>query len=220
MARRLGRERRSGSIASTRRASAQRDPYEKVLIVCEGGKTEPNYFEEIRSYYRLSTANIEITGKCGSAPKSVVSHAKELYMVERRIGDPYDKVYCVFDKDSHDSYEGALDAVRSAKPKGVFIAIPSVPCFEYWILLHFVYTTRAYVAQAGNSAGAQVLAALVKHMPHYTKGCAGVFNELVSTVERAKTHADRALQAANGSGTDNPTTRVHELVTFLQRIKS
>jgi hypothetical protein len=35
------------------RRQARRAPYEKVLIVCEGGKTEPNYFTELRDHYEL-----------------------------------------------------------------------------------------------------------------------------------------------------------------------
>lgn len=57
------------------RKKASRAPYQKVLIVCEGGKTEPLYFNEIRDLYEINTANIRITGECGSDPISVVNHA-------------------------------------------------------------------------------------------------------------------------------------------------
>jgi len=33
---------------SYRRLSPQREPYDYVLIVCEGEKTEPNYFYGLR----------------------------------------------------------------------------------------------------------------------------------------------------------------------------
>ncbi|MEJ2682434.1 MAG: RloB domain-containing protein, partial [Gammaproteobacteria bacterium] len=48
----------------------------------------------------------------------------------------FDKIYCVFDKDSHASYARALDALVSATPKDTFFTINSVPFFEYWLLLH------------------------------------------------------------------------------------
>lgn len=35
------------------RKLARRDSYDRILIVSEGSKTEPNYFGEIRQAYRL-----------------------------------------------------------------------------------------------------------------------------------------------------------------------
>ena len=80
-----------------KRKQAKRAPYDKVLIVCEGEKTEPNYFLELRDHYRLHTANIEICSDCGSAPINVVERAKQIYRHEHRTGMPVDRVYCVFE---------------------------------------------------------------------------------------------------------------------------
>ena len=38
----------------------------RILIVCEGAKTEPNYFEGARSYFKLNTANVVVSGESGS----------------------------------------------------------------------------------------------------------------------------------------------------------
>lgn len=46
-----------------------------------------------------------------------------------------------------------------------------------------------------------------------------LFNELIGQLEFATGNAQRALREANASGTDNPTTRVHELVSFIRGIK-
>jgi len=43
-----------------RRKLKQRASYDRILIVSEGCKTEPNYFREIRQTYRLHTANVEV----------------------------------------------------------------------------------------------------------------------------------------------------------------
>lgn len=37
--------------AKLARKKARRAPYERILIVSEGSKTEPHYFGEIRAYY-------------------------------------------------------------------------------------------------------------------------------------------------------------------------
>ena len=40
----LFHKRKAKSAEQLERRKAKRSPYEKVLIVCEGEKTEPNYF--------------------------------------------------------------------------------------------------------------------------------------------------------------------------------
>ena len=76
----LFHKRKERRAASLRRARAKRYPYDTVLIVCEGEKTEPYYFKELRDDLQLNTANIEITGDTGgSSPGNVRSE-------ERRVG--------------------------------------------------------------------------------------------------------------------------------------
>ncbi|MEZ5622529.1 MAG: hypothetical protein R3E78_15035 [Burkholderiaceae bacterium] len=41
------------------RRKAQRQPAERLLIVCEGSKTEPLYLGEIRQQLRLPSANVQ-----------------------------------------------------------------------------------------------------------------------------------------------------------------
>ena len=40
------------------RRGPRREPYDRVLIVCEGECTEPLYFQDLTAHYRLSTANM------------------------------------------------------------------------------------------------------------------------------------------------------------------
>lgn len=212
-------KRKARQLRSFARRKAQRAPYDKVLIVCEGEKTEPNYFNGLKNYLALSSANVEVTGDSGSSPLSVVKYAIARYHQEGDAGDAYDKVFCVFDKDSHADYGAALDRLVVVKPKGVFVAVTSVPCFEYWLLLHFQYTTAPFYAVGGKSAGALVLEKLRAYMPEYSKGHKLVFDQLVDQLPRAKAHALQARREAVNSGTDNPSTLVHELVEYLEGIK-
>ncbi len=131
----LFHKRKAKASAELGRRKAKRESYEKVLIVCEGEKTEPNYFRELVAYYELNTANVEIDGKCGSSPKNVYKRALELYTTEENRGDPFDRVYCVFDKDTHSTYQETLTAISSQSPKRGFFHVTSVPCFEYWLFL-------------------------------------------------------------------------------------
>jgi hypothetical protein len=215
----LFRKRKARKMEDLARHTAKRSPYSKVLIVCEGERTEPFYFEGLKSHYQLNSANIEITGDCGSAPISIFEHANKRFKEEDRAGDPFDKVFCVFDKDQHDTYNETLKMIRSAEPKDTFVAINSVPCFEYWLVLHYEYTNKAFGNLHKNSAANQMVRELLRFMPDYEKGQNDIFSRLVQSLEFAKTNAERALTAAQRSHTDDPSTHVHELVEFLQNIK-
>lgn len=205
------------------RRKASRAPYDKVLIVCEGEKTEPLYFTEIKDHYKINSANIHITGECGSNPVSVVDHALQLYQAEKDKGDSFDRVYCVFDQDSYNlppnTYQQALNKIAGAKPKNTFFAIPSVPCFEYWLLLHFEYTTAPFSAIGGVSIGTAVLRKLKEYWPEYEKALKGTFESRLSELDFAIANATRSLKETQKNHTDNPSTYVHELVSYLKGIK-
>lgn len=215
----LFHKRKAKKASELARRKARREPYAKVLIVCEGEKTEPQYFNGLKDHYGLHSANVEVCGDCGSDPLSIIGHARQRYREEKDVGDAFDRVYCVFDKDAHANYMQGIDAIRSATPQGVYIPINSIPCFEYWLLLHFKYTTRPYDPLPGNSACNQVLAELRSYMPGYTKGNNDTFSALIGRLDFARDNAERALVAGEANHTDNLTTHVHELVEFLQNIK-
>ena len=68
----LHHKRKERTKTSLRRRRAQRDSYDVVLIVCEGSKTEPRYFCELRDDLGLNNFNVVVTGESGSDPDSVV----------------------------------------------------------------------------------------------------------------------------------------------------
>lgn len=220
----LFHKRKQKAAASVQRKKANRKPYDKVLIVCEGTKTEPLYFQELIDHYEIHTANVKISGDCGSDPLSVVDHGIQLYEEELSSqSDPFDRVYCVFDRDAHTTYQQALNKVISAKPVNTFFAIPSVPCFEYWLLLNFDYVTAPYSSTGNTSAGAAVLKDLSLFWPSYKKGNIGAFNYTFNLrndeLMFAKHNAARAIAQAQNTHTDNPSTLIHQLVEYLQNIK-
>lgn len=202
------------------RSEPKRAPYDKVLIVCEGSKTEPNYFRELIDHYEINTANVQVDGSCGSDPMSVVNHALQLYREEKDKGDPYDRVYCVIDRDAHPRFDDALRKLEAQKPSNVFHATVSIPCFEYWLLLHFDYTRAAFTSTDRVSMGDAALAALKTYWPEYAKGRVGTFVYLHGQLAFAKANAQRSLEDAQRTASDNPSTNVHELVEYLQNIKN
>lgn len=216
----LFHKRKAKSVSDLNRASASKATYAKILIVCEGEKTEPYYFQEMIDYYKIHTANVHISGECGSDPVNVVQHGFNLFKKEKEAKEgPFDHVYFVIDRDAHNNYQQALEMINRSQHNKIFRVANSIPSFEYWLLLHFGLTTAPYSAVGGVSSGAAVLKALKVYMPKYAKASRGTFKELFEKLEGAKKNAELANAEAIANKTDNPSTYVHHLVTFLQKIK-
>lgn len=203
------------SVDLTRKAP-KREPYDRVLIVCEGEKTEPVYFEDLRNHYGLSSANIAVTPAQGSDPLSVVKHAKKLQKDESKRGEKFDRVYCVFDRDEHTNFDAASNQLNTSD---IFPA-RSWPCFEFWLLLHFDYQRSPFHPAHGRTA-AQLCQSLLKaHLPAYTKGMRGMFGALLPCLDEGIKNAERAQRDAKATGEQNPSTEVHELVGYLRDLRN
>jgi hypothetical protein len=204
---------------NVRREGPKRDPYDRVLIVCEGKATEPNYLQGLRSDYRLNSENVKIDGKGGSSPDSVFKRATRLWKRERDKGNPYDRVYCVFDKDTHTTYEETLGKISNYTPKGIFFPAQSIPCFEYWLILHFKFTAKPYSSDSRRRVGDVVKKDLKVIFPEYEENSKTIFWDLKDKLKTAKQHAVKSLKAAQARGNDNPSTHVHKLIDYLQNLK-
>lgn len=121
----------------TKRISKQLEEKTTVLIICEGQKTEPNYFNKLKEKYHLS--NIIILKNTKPSPSSVVRVAMEKQR-EYKLDAKNSIIYCVFDRDEHKDIDNALDMIKAKS----FNAILSSVCFEIWYLLHFEYTTHIF----------------------------------------------------------------------------
>jgi hypothetical protein len=106
----------------------------KFLIVCEGEKTEPNYFKSFPLINNGSYVyELEVYGgKINTI--GVVDKALEL---KNANPDKYDSVWAVFDKDDFPA-ENFNQAIINAKNNGINVAW-SNEAFELWYLLHFDY---------------------------------------------------------------------------------
>jgi len=192
--------------------------HEYVLIVCEGTKTEPRYFEELREKYQLGIVNIEVTSADGTDPMSVVRTARFRQENKKKTRKrPYDRVYCVFDRDEHSNFEDACRQLDGLKKHG-FRSARSWPCFEFWLLLHFKYTRQPFERDSRRTAAQNCENALKSEIGDYRKGKTGVFNELFPRLEEAKKKAARTLKDAKDTGEYDPSTEIHELVDYLQNM--
>lgn len=101
------------------------------LIVCEGEKTEPNYFRAFPKKVGKIIYDIEFEGG-GISTLKVVEKAIEL---RNNSKQKYDRVWAVFDRDSFKA-NSFNSAIIKAKANGIECAW-SNEAFELWYLLHF-----------------------------------------------------------------------------------
>lgn len=205
------RDSKAPAIIRERRKLQPRRP---ILIVCEGQKTEPNYFDGVRMELRLQTLRVEIVRARGTDPRSVVQHAidRKADLREQLGDDP--EAWAVFDRDQHQARK-LHEAWNLACVHGIRSAF-SNPCFELWYLLHFVDQRASLSRQTARRELDKP-----KRLPGYDKS-RGYFTTLAPLTETASIRA-RALRAKHlGDGTErieaNPRTEVDELVSYLLAI--
>ena len=198
----------------SKRKTPTREPYNRVLIVCEGSKTEPHYIDDIKNRYRLSAANVDVINE-GSAPLTVVNKALDRQTKEQNLGEKYDDIFCVFDRDEHASYDRACSIAKEKKLK----LARSWPCFEFWLLLHFCYTRKPYVRSGNASPADNCVRDLKKHFPNFKKGQHGLFEELEGRLDVAKSNAQRTIDDSRKTNNPNPSAEIHLLVEYLENLK-
>lgn len=123
-----------GPLVSSGREQGTRDQIVKFLIVCEGEKTEPNYFRAFTERWS-EVKEIKVAG-CGCSTCQLIIEAKKnREKLERERMVPFDRVWLVFDKDDFKDFN---KAIADAKKEGMNCAW-SNQAFELWYVLHFQY---------------------------------------------------------------------------------
>jgi hypothetical protein len=205
----MGRSRRR-TVASSRRQRPFRTPNKIFLIVCEGKKTEPTYFGDLRKAKRLSGAHIKVVpgNIAGTTPKKLVEYARNEL---NGSATKFDEVWCVFDRDDHSTIAEAKDM---AEANGIKLAF-SNPSFELWYLLHFTDHTS-------HKHRDEVVRMLKDFIPVYVKSMPGVYTELkdkqTDAIRRAK-GLRRYHRKNYEPTTKNPSTTVDCLVVELENLE-
>ena len=190
---------------------------DRHLIVCEGTKTEPNYFEAICSRIkgRYGCERLHVEG-AGRNTLSVFDYALEIL---DDSADVYAHVWLVYDKDgfpsgSFNATADKCDAKRTAGPQ--FHALWSNEAFELWYILHFEYL------QSGLSRDAfsEKLTQHLKKQGHsaYKKNDTNMFELLWPFLDTAVRNAEKLEQANRGKTptASNPGTTVHHFINVIR----
>lgn len=207
---RSSKQRNKSSLKRSSRGYSERkvetrELRERFLIVCEGEKTEPNYFKS----FPVPKDVIDIHG-LGANTTSLV---KEAIKLKNKDGD-YDQVWCVFDRDSF-TKQNFNAAISMAKAQGIQVAY-SNEAFELWYLLHFHYYHTAMSRKRYGTMLTQLLGY------EYQKNSETIYEKLENRQKDAIRNSRKLLEQYDPPNPecDNPSTTVHLLVEQLNRFIS
>ncbi len=217
----LKREKREAKAAKKRKV-ATRNKIVRFLIVCEGERTEPNYFKELVKDRYSEVRAEEIVGE-GRSTCALVKRTEEIRdMLEHKRQLMFDRVWVVFDKDDFNDFN---EAIALAAKKGYNSAWTN-EAFELWYLLHFVYLDAA-ISRADyiKILEAEIQKALGDERYRYKKNDAGIYSLLhrIGNEELAKQRAAKLRSFFEDSMNyreHKPCTTVDLLVTELEHPES
>lgn len=193
------------------------------LIVTEGKCTEPNYFEGLKQ---------DILGKCGGknidiiAPiiqidgrgRSTTELIKETERLLKNARIEYQNVWVVFDKDEFKDFD---EAIEEANRKDFKVAW-SNESFEYWIFLHFKYSTAILSAKELENKLKNIFKKDNINRGKYDKNISNIYELLAAkgsvdnAIENAKKGMSFHEKSRKKPSECNPGTTVYKLVEELR----
>ncbi|MBK1989650.1 RloB domain-containing protein [Sphaerospermopsis aphanizomenoides BCCUSP55] len=161
---------------------------QKILIACEGSKTEPIYFNSIRNDLRSPTLEIIVLPhQKKTDPGNIIERLIEerQQMKNEKRWTTNDAAWAVFDGDEHieRSKENWQKAINRANSQKINLAITN-PCFELWYLIHF----QDHLSQINRD---KLINLLNKHIPEYDKSMSLYPNPLKPRISQAIQCADK-----------------------------
>lgn len=208
----------------------------EILVVCEG-ETEGDYIRHLRKLWGIEDKVHVIDGshhvclkefkeistkpphigdiKYGSSAVNIVKYAIAVAQKRKTPFKPYRQIFCLFDKDDPIKY---AEATQRSKPVrgGKIFKITSVPCIEYWLLLHFE-RTDAPLGTVKNS-----ITKLNKYIIDYNDNKKRIDTDRfqllceANGIENATKWAKKIQEQAEQINSDDPTTRMFELMNELK----
>ncbi len=188
-----------------------------ILIVCEGEKTEPNYFKNFEvNHNDYFEYKVEAIG-FGYNTLKLVEKAIE---VKNDSTIEYDAVWVVFDKDDFPA-NNFNNAMHKAEANDISVAW-SNEAFEIWYLLHF---QNRITSMSRNDYEKAISKAVNEKLPYKEKGYKYKKNDIKNySIISKYGNQNNAIKWAselvksyvgNDYHTHNPCTTVHNLVNQL-----
>jgi hypothetical protein len=222
------REEKALSLARKQRrvSTSWAQPGDSFLIVTEGTVAEPVYFNLLRNDLHLSIVRIKVQPGVHSDPRHVINTAAseanaQIEKAKRgklSIDEPekFDHVWAVIDTDVAVRLGFWNDVVQLADSNKVELAHSS-PCFEFWLLLHKIYTTRTDLIN-GDAAKSALKHTLGREYATNAETITSAIAEILPNWPQAVVHGQRVSRYHEEAGTRqpaNPSTKVWRLVAAM-----
>lgn len=188
------------------------------LIVTEGTKTEPQYFDGLRKdINRLYKGRISIVIEGVGQGANTLTLLERAQKIVEKDPDKYKHVWLVYDKDDFpkDDFDNTFFKCKSLSENGnsvVYHALWSNECIEYWFLLHYMALDSAlhrseYYPKLTDCLGSK-----------YEKNREDIYTLLKPNIKRAIDNAKRI--EANNEGMPpsqcTPGTAVYKIFEMLE----
>jgi hypothetical protein len=182
----------------------------RVLIVCEDSKSACYYFKS----FEIDASRAEVVALgTGMNTDSLIENAIKRGENAVREGQPYNQIWCVFDRDSFPltNYDRAFQLARA---NGIKVAWAN-EAFELWYLLHFNYVDTG--------VSRDEYKAKLRRNFEYDKADRDIYEKIKDHQETAFKNAHRLERHWNDCGEkfperQNPSLGVHKLVEFLNEL--
>lgn len=208
---------KNNNVSRKNKLKSKRQAPANYLIVCEGKKTEPNYFNGLKKQINENYGNkvdvlipkIEIKGT-GKNTTDLVKYTQKSVNYANKV---YGQVWVVFDKDDYSD-----EQFESAILNCDYNVCWSNPNFELWLLSHFKKVSK-YISKEN------VLYELNKEfqkngLGNYSKNDTNIFEKVTkdgklhTAIENCK-HME-TINPNGHASEKNPMTKVYKIVDELQ----
>lgn len=203
------RQKKNHRLSDLSRRQGVREVKQSFLIVCEGEKTEPDYFKA----FRMTAATVKAVGQAMNT-MTLVSKAISIREADQKRKKVYDQCWVVFDKDDFPAKD-FNQAIRFAEKNGFRVAY-SNQAFEYWFLLHY----NLYAGAIHRSQYKDMLTKLTGMPYSKSEGYGAVmYNLLLSRQQQAINNAETVLaEISHGNpAEEESSTTVQSLVIELNK---
>lgn len=190
------------------------------LIVCEGAKTEPNYFKGLEKNLPpgvVNTIELAIEGE-GHNTLTVIQDAVDAKARIEKQGRIIDEVWAVFDRDSFPE-ANFNNAIFKSKAVNVHCAWTN-EAFELWYLLHFQFFQHGMSRTDYKGVIERELSKKLNRPYTYQKNSEEMFlllqqhGDMKQAIVWAK-KLETVFAGRSDYANHNPCTKVHELIEKL-----
>ena len=205
--------RRNHSRLNRQKKVRTKETVRRILIVCEGEKTEPNYFAGFQKEFRVKGIQNRVYLDIKPAGMVSLSLVKETIKIKEKDGEYY-QVWCVFDRDlkkENKNQQNFNAAIKLAKKHQIQLAV-SNDAFELWFLLHYEY----YSSQTHRSELINKLCHKNRLGKQYQKNSENMYEILKDKQFLAIDNAAKIWNDCNKNYNSNPSITVFQLVETLK----